>query len=74
MAPTGSAGAPNVRYDIGQQHAAAISNVARDQYNVSIRQERESFLRDIAATKTKARILAWLALQHGYGSTAVCGC
>jgi uncharacterized membrane protein YidH (DUF202 family) len=48
-----------VRYDIGQQHAGVISNVGRDQYNAYV-QQRESFLRDVAATKSKARVLAWL--------------
>jgi hypothetical protein len=48
-----------VRYDIGQQHAGLISNVGRDQYNAYV-QQRESFLREVAATKSKARVLAWL--------------
>ena len=48
-----------VRYDIGQQHAGVISNVGRDQYNAYV-QQRESFLREVAATKSKARVLAWL--------------
>jgi FHA domain len=47
------------RYDIGQQHADVISNVGRDQYNAYV-QQRESFLREVAATKSKARLLAWL--------------
>lgn len=48
-----------VRYDVGQQHAGVISNVGRDQYNAYV-QQRESFLREVAATKSKARVLAWL--------------
>ena len=50
-----------VRYDIGQQHADVISNVGRDQFNAYI-QQRNSFLREIASTKTKARWLVWLGL------------
>jgi hypothetical protein len=49
----------DVRYDIGQQQAGVISNVGRDQYNAYV-QQRESFLREVAATRSKARVLAWL--------------
>lgn len=55
----------SVRYDIDQQHAGVISNVARDQYNSYVQhitQQRESFLREVAATKTKARWLVWIGL------------
>lgn len=55
------AGAGAVAYDIGDQRAHSINNVARDQYNAYIRQ-RESFLREVAATRTKARWLVWLGL------------
>lgn len=48
-------------YDVRDQHGHVINNVGRDQYNAYIRQ-RDSFLRDIAATKTKARWLVWLGL------------
>jgi hypothetical protein len=54
-----------VRYDIGRQEAQVISNVGRDQYNAHVQQvieRRDSFMRDIAATKTKARWLVWLGL------------
>ena len=50
------------RYDIGRQDADVISNVGRDQYNAQVQQvvqQRDNFLRDIAATRTKARWLAW---------------
>jgi predicted component of type VI protein secretion system len=57
--PAGPAGP--VRYDIGQQRADVISNVGRDQYNALI-QQRDSFMREIASTKTKARWLVWLGL------------
>jgi FHA domain len=44
---------PPVRYDIGDQRAGTINNVARDQYVY----QRESFLREVAASKTRARRL-----------------
>jgi uncharacterized membrane protein len=46
------------RFSIGQQHAEVISNVGRDQYNSYV-QQRDNFLREIAATRTKARWLIW---------------
>lgn len=63
---------PNVVYDIGDQQAGVISNVARDQYNSYV-QTRESFLRDVAATKTKARFLIWIGLVLLVGGTALFG-
>ncbi|MET1085897.1 MAG: FHA domain-containing protein [Arthrobacter sp.] len=53
------------QYDVENQNAETISNVAGNQYTAyvaHIRQERESFLRDVAATKTKARWLIWIGL------------
>jgi FHA domain len=47
-------GRPAARYDIGEQRANMVNNVGRDQYVI---QQRENFLREIAATKTKARYL-----------------
>jgi hypothetical protein len=50
------------RYDIESQHGGNISNVAGDQYTSyvqHVRRERESFLREVAATRTKARWLIW---------------
>lgn len=60
-APSGGA----VRYDIASQHGGIIDNVGRDQYNSYVQhitQQRESFMREVAATKTKARWLVWLGL------------
>ncbi len=54
-----------MRYEIGQQDRQVISNVGRDQYNAQIQQviqQRDSFMREIAGTKTKARWLVWLGL------------
>lgn len=50
------------QYEIENQHAGNISNVAGNQYTAyvsHIRQERESFLQAVAATRTKARWLIW---------------
>jgi hypothetical protein len=52
------AGTP-ARYDIGQQHGGIINNIGRDQYNAYV-QQREGFLREVAATRTKARWLIWI--------------
>jgi Inner membrane component of T3SS, cytoplasmic domain len=52
---------PTVTYDVGQQRAEAINNVGQNQYN-SIVQQRESFFREVAATRTKARWLVWVGL------------
>jgi FHA domain len=53
------------RYEIGRQDGQVISNVGRDQYNAHVQQviqRRDSFLREVAATRTKARWLVWLGL------------
>jgi pSer/pThr/pTyr-binding forkhead associated (FHA) protein len=52
-------GSAEVHYEVGQQDAGVINNVGRDQFN-AYTQQRESFLREVAATKSRARILAWL--------------
>jgi hypothetical protein len=72
--PTDVRQAGPVRYDIGQQDAQVISNVGRDQYNAHVQQviqQRESFLREIARTKTKARWLVWLGLLLFVGGFAL---
>jgi beta-lactamase regulating signal transducer with metallopeptidase domain len=50
------------RFDVGSQSAGNINNVQRDQYIQYVRAQRESFLREVAATRTKARWLVWLGL------------
>lgn len=54
---------PNqVAYSVGSQSAGQLNNVGHDQYNSYVQhvlQERDSFARDIAATKTKATRLIW---------------
>lgn len=49
--PVAGAGA---RFDIDEQQAGSISNVAGDQYILA---QRESFLREVAAARTRARRL-----------------
>ena len=63
--PVSAPPADVARFDLRDQEAGVISNVGRDQhisYVAHVRQERESFLRDIAATKTRARSLVWTGL------------
>lgn len=67
-APQGQAEPPptaphNVEYRVQSQSAGQLNNVAHDQYNAyiqQVREERDSFARDIAATKTKASRLIWI--------------
>jgi hypothetical protein len=54
-----------VHYSIGQQQAGAINNVGRDQYQAYFQQvvhERDTFHREIAAVRTKARWLVTLGV------------
>lgn len=58
-----------VRYDVDDQRAATINNVGRDQYTAYIHR-RESFLREVAATRTRARWLLWtgfIVFALGFG-------
>jgi hypothetical protein len=57
-APTGPAAAA-VSYRVDGQYGQVINNVGRDQNNSYLIQQRENFLREVAATKTKARWLIW---------------
>lgn len=67
MSPLATEGSVSpVNYDIGYQRDGVFHNVGRDQYQY-IMEQRESFLRHVAATKTKARWLVWL----GFALTAV---
>lgn len=54
-----TAGASSSQYHIDQQRGGVINNVGRDQHNSYV-QQRENFLHEIAATKTKARWLVWI--------------
>jgi hypothetical protein len=53
---------PYTRFDVGQQSGHSVSNIGRDQYVSQVIATRESFARDVAATKTKARYLVWIGL------------
>jgi hypothetical protein len=63
------------RFDVRDQRGEVISNVGRDQHNYQsyvqhVMQERRSFLRDIAATRSKAWLLVcfgFLLAIAGYG-------
>jgi FHA domain len=55
------------RFDVERQHGGVISNVGRDQHHYNsyvqhVMHERQSFLRDIAATRSKA----WLLVCFGF--------
>jgi pSer/pThr/pTyr-binding forkhead associated (FHA) protein len=48
---------------VGQQQAEQLNNVMGDQYNQYVRtvvEQRQSFMREVAATRTRARRLIWL--------------
>lgn len=62
---TGEPGRPDIR--IHEQHGQTVNNADRIYY---IQQQRENFLREVAATKTKARWLVaagFLAFVVGFG-------
>lgn len=67
-------GRNQVEYRIQGQTAGQLNNVGHDQYNSYVQhvlQERDSFARDIAATKTKASRLIWAGLAMfmlGFGT------
>lgn len=57
--------ANRARFDVESQSAGMINNVGENQYLSyvqHIQTERASFLREVAATRTKARWLVWLGL------------
>jgi hypothetical protein len=59
------AGSPAVHYAVARQQAGTINNVGRDQYQAYFQQvvhERDSFLREVTAAKTKARWLIRLGV------------
>ena len=60
-----AAQAAAAHFDVQRQKAGTINNVGRDQYLsyvAHVQQQRDSFARDIAATKTRASWLAWIGL------------
>ncbi len=54
----------SVDFHVARQRGEVINNVGRDQFvdqrTQHIRHERESFLREIAATRSKARFMIWV--------------
>jgi pSer/pThr/pTyr-binding forkhead associated (FHA) protein len=60
-------------HSIGRQRGEIINNVGRDQHNSYVQHvtaQRENFLREIAATKTRARWLIWtgvVSFVAGFG-------
>lgn len=54
------------RYDIRDQYGRIINNAEQQYYYNQqvqyVQQARQSFLREVAATRTKARVLVWLGL------------
>lgn len=78
--PTGPpAPAPAVNYSIGHQQAGAINNVGRDQYQAYFQQvvhERDGFLREVTAAKTKARwliVLGFVLFLTGFAMFIIPG-
>ncbi|MFG2071854.1 FHA domain-containing protein [Nonomuraea maritima] len=60
----------SVRFDVGRQAGSQINNVGRDQHNHYF-QQRENFLREIAAARTRARQLIYLSLAMMFGGSLV---
>jgi hypothetical protein len=58
-------------FDVGRQVGGSISNVGRDQYIQHVIASRESFAREIASTKTKARYLMWIGFSLFIAGSAV---
>jgi len=64
------------RFDVEEQRGGVISNVGRDQHNYHsyvqhVMHERQSFLRDIASTRSKAWLLVWFGFLLTVGGVAV---
>lgn len=49
-------------FTVDRQHADMVNNVGRDQYLQQTIHQRDGFLREIAATRTKARRLIWVGV------------
>jgi hypothetical protein len=62
------------QYDIRDQYGRIINNAEQQYYYQHVQyvqQARESFLREVAATRTKARVLVWLGLLISVAGFAV---
>ncbi|MBV6697836.1 FHA domain-containing protein [Kitasatospora aureofaciens] len=65
---------PQPRYDVERQEARGnLSNVAGNQYNYVMQARRESFFREIAATRTRARHLVLTGFLMFIGGSGVYG-
>lgn len=58
--PTPVAGVPSM--GVGQQRADQLNNVIGNQYLQTVLAQREGFLREVAASRTRARRLIWFGL------------
>ncbi|MEU7893024.1 FHA domain-containing protein [Nonomuraea sp. NPDC049152] len=58
-----------VSYHVGRQEAGQLNNVAGNQYNHYVHQ-RDSFLRQVAAYRSKARSVFWLGILLMFGGGA----
>ncbi|WP_285703256.1 FHA domain-containing protein [Microtetraspora sp. NBRC 16547] len=70
MPPARPAQERPIRFDVDRQTGGQINNVGRDQYN-HYSQQRESFLREVAAARTRARHLIWLSVVMSFGGGLV---
>ncbi|WP_431898018.1 FHA domain-containing protein [Nonomuraea sp. bgisy101] len=59
-----------VSYHVGRQEAGQLNNVAGNQYNNHYVQQRDSFLRQVAAYRSKARSVFWLGVLMMFGGAA----
>ncbi|WP_162641578.1 FHA domain-containing protein [Streptosporangium sp. 'caverna'] len=59
-----------VRFDVERQAGGHINNVGRDQHNHYV-QQRDSFLREVAAARTRSLRLIWLSLALIFGGCLV---
>jgi hypothetical protein len=51
-----------VNFDVNRQRAEMLNNVGRDQYLQQVIHQRDGFMREIAATKTRATRLIWVGV------------
>lgn len=66
---------PAARFDVDRQTGGMINNVGRDQHlaYLHVQQQRESFAREVARTRTKARWLIWLGVLVSIGGMVLYG-
>jgi FHA domain len=69
--PAAASAPATMNYRVDGQYGQVIHNVGRDQNNSYLIQQRENFLRQIAATKTKARWLIWTGFVSFVAGSAI---